>query len=142
MRTIVKDNKFLTRQYNRERIIPTPQKVLNERGAKIRLTQKQDKQAVHILNTPEYKRELEKRPYAPSYFTISPKEIDNIVQAKASKDMSFKAFQFVNADKTIGIYKDRTGKSEATNRMKLMQSKNGYHAVPAPKEDKRNEGNK
>lgn len=56
--------------------------------------------------------------------------------------MSFKAFQFVNADKTIGIYKDRTGKSEATNRMKLMQSKNGYHAVPAPKEDKRNEGNK
>lgn len=142
LRTIVKDNKFLTRQYNRERIIPTPQKVLNERGAKIRLTQKQDKQAVHILNTPEYKRELEKRPYAPSYFTISPKEIDNIVQAKASKDMSFKAFQFVNADKTIGIYKDRTGKSEATNRMKLMQSKNGYHAVPAPKEDKRNEGNK
>ena len=69
-------------------------------------------------------------------------EIDNIVQAKASKDMSFKAFQFVNADKTIGIYKDKTGKSEATNRMKLMQSKNGYHAVPAPKEDKRNEGNR
>ena len=141
LRTIVKDNKFLTRQYDRERIVPTPQKILNERGAKIRLTQKQDKQAVHILNTPEYKRELKKRPYAPSYFTISPKEIDNIVKSQANKTESFNAFQFINTDKPIGVYKDKTGKSEITTRMKLMQSKNGYHAVPAPKEDKRNESN-
>lgn len=141
LRTIVKDNKFLIRQYDRERIVPTPQKILNERGAKIRLTQKQDKQAVHILNTPEYKRELKKRPYAPSYFTISPKEIDNIVKSQANKTESFNAFQFINTDKPIGVYKDKTGKSEITTRMKLMQSKNGYHAVPAPKEDKRNESN-
>lgn len=136
LREIVKDNDFLTRQYDRERIVPTPQKIINERGAKIRLTQNQDKQAVHILETPEYKRELNKRTSAPSYFTISPEEIDNIVQKKAARDKAFGDFQYINANRTIGVYKNQDGRSEKTNRMKLMQSKNGYHAVPAPKEDK------
>ena len=136
LREIVKDNDFLTRQYDRERIVPTPQKIINEQGAKIRLTQNQDKQAVHILNTPEYKRELNKRTSAPSYFTISPEAIDNIVQKKAARDKAFGDFQYINANRTIGVYKNQDGRSEKTNRMKLMQSKNGYHAVPAPKEDK------
>ncbi len=136
LREIVKDNVFLARQYDRERIVPTPQKVIDEQGAKIRLTQNQDKQAVHILDTPEYKRALNKRQYAPSYFTISSKELDNIVQKVADRNKAFLSFQYINADKTIGIYKNKDGKGKKTNRMKLMQSKNGYHAVPAPREDK------
>ena len=64
-----------------------------------------------------------------------------LVKSQANKTESFNAFQFINTDKPIGVYKDKTGKSEITTRMKLMQSKNGYHAVPAPKEDKSNESN-
>ena len=58
------------------------------------------------------------------------------MQKKAARDKAFGDFQYINANRTIGVYKNQDGRSEKTNRMKLMQSKNGYHAVPAPKEDK------
>ena len=131
LRNIVKQNKFLARQYNREKIYPNMAEI-DRKAAKIRLTVNRDKQARHILGTPEYKAALKNREPAPSYFTVSPKELDAIIQERADKGKAFQNHQYVKAEKIIGVYEDKSGNAVKTTRMKIMQSKNGYHAVPAP----------
>ena len=131
LRNIVKQNKFLARQYNREKVYPNMAEI-DRKAAKIRLTVNRDKQARHILGTPEYKAALKNRASAPSYFTVSPKELDAIIQERADKGKAFQNHQYVKAEKIIGVYKDESGNAVKTTRMKIMQSKNGYHAVPAP----------
>jgi hypothetical protein len=131
LRNIVKQNKFLARQYNREKIYPNMAEI-DRKAAKIRLTVNRDKQARHILGTPEYKAALKNRESAPSYFTVSPKELDAIIQERVDKGKAFQNHQYVKAEKIIGVYEDESGNAVKTTRMKIMQSKNGYHAVPAP----------
>ena len=131
LRNIVKQNKFLARQYGREKIYPSMTEI-DRKAAKIRLTVNSDKQARHIFGTLEYKAALKNRASAPSYFTVSPKELDAIIQERADKGKAFQNHQYVKAEKIIGVYKDESGNAVKTTRMKIMQSKNGYHAVPAP----------
>lgn len=135
LRNIVKQNKFLARQYGREKIYPNMTEI-NRKAAKIRLTVNRDKQARHILGTPEYKAALKNRKSAPSYFTVSPEELDGIIQKKADVKQAFNKYQYVDTGRNVGIYRDEAGNIQKTQRVKLMQSKNGYHAVPAPAKSK------
>lgn len=132
LRDITKKYDFLYRQYARERIFPNQNKV-NNQAAAIRLTQNYDKQARHIYGTKEYNQAVKHRKEAPSYFTISAKELDDIIQEKADKQKALAGFQYVKADHNIGVW-NKANESLKTNRMKVHQSKNGYHAVPAPPE--------
>lgn len=141
LRIITKKHSFLNRQYARERIIPNMKEV-NSRAASVRLTQNKDKQARHILGTKEYEQAVKNRNIKPSYFTISAKELDVIIQKKAHRSEAFQPFQYINAGKTIGIYKDKGGNLAKTTRMKVMQSKTGYHAVPAVPRELLNNGKK
>ena len=135
LRNIVKQNKFLARQYGREKIYPNMTEI-NRKAAKIRLTVNRDKQARHILGTPEYKAALKNRKSAPSYFTVSPEELAGIIQKKADVKQAFNKYQYVDTGRNVGIYRDEAGNIQKTQRVKLMQSKNGYHAVPAPAKSK------
>ncbi|MBP2057167.1 hypothetical protein J2Z60_000329 [Lactobacillus colini] len=139
LREITKEHSFLHRQYAREKIYPNYRE-LNSKAAKVRLTQNADKQARHIQGTKEYEQAVKTRSSKPSYFTISPQELDNIVKQKAKIGKVFQPFQFIDAKKNIGVYKNKRGTTLKTTRMKIMQSKNDYHAVPAlPKEKVKND---
>lgn len=135
LRTLVKQHKFLARQYGREKIYPNMEEI-DRKAANIRLAVNPDKQARHIFGTPEYKAALENRKAEPSYFTISPKELNDIIQKGANKKKAFRNYQYIDAEKIVGVYKDEDGNAVKTSRLKLMQSKNGSHAVPAPPESK------
>lgn len=144
LRQLVKQHKFLARQYSRERIMPNL-KEIDAKAANVRLgTQNVSKQNRHIPDTKEFDQAVANRKIKPSEFSISAKDIDDIIQLKADKKQAFQQFQYVDAKKTIGVYRDAQGNTLKTSRMKVMQSKNGYHAVPAPpKEMKNNDrGNK
>lgn len=135
LRTIVKQHRFLARQYGREKIYPNMEEI-DRKAANIRLAVNPDKQARHILGTPEYNAALKNRKTEPSYFTISPKELNDIIQKGANRKKAFRNYQYIDAEKIVGVYKDEDGNAVKTGRLKLMQSKNGSHAVPAPPESK------
>lgn len=131
---------ILTRDYGRERIANNVN-VEKQQFIKRRLTQKVNKQRQHIPGTKEYNERISNSDQQPSYFTISEEQIDELVKTKANFSKLGDNYQFIDIGQPIGHYVTNNGKVDiVTTRMKIHQSKNGYHAVPAkPKEMLENE---
>ena len=131
---------ILTRNYDREQIAKDVN-VEKQQFIKRRLTQKVNKQRQHIPGTKEYNERISNSDQQPSYFTISEEQIDELVKTKANFSKLGDNYQFIDIGQPIGHYVTNNGKVDiVTTRMKIHQSKNGYHAVPAkPKEMLENE---
>lgn len=132
---------ILTRDYSREKIVKIKHDPVTQRFVKQRLTQRPGKQRQHIQGTKEYNERVKRGTQQPSYFTISADEIDSIVKTHANFNKLGDRYQFVDAGRPIGHYVTNNGKVDViTTRMKVHQSKKGYHAVPAKtKEMQKNE---
>lgn len=123
---------ILTRDYSREKIVKTNMDADKKAFIKQRLRQRPGKQRQHIYGTKEYNERVSKGNSLPSYFTISAKEIDAIVKTRINFNKLGDRYQFVDANKPIGHYVTDKGRTNViTTRMKVHQSKKGYHAVPA-----------
>lgn len=122
---------ILTRDYSREKIVKTNMDADKKAFIKQRLRQRPGKQRQHIYGTKEYNERVSKGNSLPSYFTISAKEIDAIVKTRINFNKLGNRYQFVDAGKPIGHYVTDKGRTNViTTRMKIHQSKKGYHAVP------------
>lgn len=122
---------ILTRDYSREKIVKTNMDADKKAFIKQRLHQRPGKQRQHIYGTKEYNERVSKGNSLPSYFTISAKEIDAIVKTRINFNKLGNRYQFVDAGKPIGHYVTNKGRTNViTTRMKIHQSKKGYHAVP------------
>ena len=73
--------------------------------------------------------------------SLAEEQIDELVKTKANFSKLGDSYQFIDIGQPIGHYVTNNGKVDiVTTRMKIHQSKNGYHAVPAkPKEMLENE---
>nr|WP_304134083.1 polymorphic toxin type 50 domain-containing protein [Limosilactobacillus coleohominis] len=96
-----------------------------------------DKQNRHIPGTQEYnnyKEKLKKRGYQQSYITVEPEELDNLVRSHLNPKKILRQSQYIDVGTVVGHYRTK-GIDIQTTRLKVMQSKTGYHAVPMkPKE--------
>ena len=122
---------LLVRDYSREKVVKVPHDPATKHFIKQRLTQRPGKQLQHIYGTKEYNERVSKGNSLPSYFTISANEIDAIVKTRINFNKLGDRYQFVDAGKPIGHYVTDKGRTNViTTRMKVHQSKKGYHAVP------------
>ena len=122
---------LLHRDYSREKVVKVPHDPATKRFIKQRLTQRTGKQKQHIYGSKEYNERVKRSDQQPSYFTISTDEIDTIVKNRINMNKLGQRYQFIDAGKPIGHYITNKGKINAeTTRMKVHQSKKGYHAVP------------
>lgn len=121
---------FLRCQYAREKIYPNYRKLTEqEEAARIKLNV--DKEQRHILGTHDYKERIKKQ--QPSYITISTDELSDIIQKKAVKSKAYDGYQFIDAEKPVGVYIDRYSVNHGkTTRLQLKHSNAGSHAVPVP----------
>lgn len=133
---------ILTRDYSRERIVKTSMSAEKKAFIKQRLRQRPGKQRQHIYGTKEYNERVSKGGPQPSYFTISADEIDSIVKTRVNFNKLGDRYQFVDAGEPIGHYITNKGNIDVlTTRMKVHQSKKGYHAVPTMPQEMRNHEN-
>lgn len=132
---------ILTRDYSRERIVKTSMGTEKKEFIKQRLHQRPGKQRQHIYGSEEYNERVSKSGPRPSYFTISANEIDSIVKTRVNFNKLGDRYQFVDAGEPIGHYITNEGNIDVpTTRMKVHQSKKGYHAVPTmPREMRKHE---
>lgn len=133
---------ILTREYDRERIFKTNMSAEKKKFIQQRLHQRPGKQLQHIYGSKEYNERVSRGEY-PSYFTITADEVDAIVKERINFNKLGDRYQFIDANKPIGKYVTNKGKTKVdTTRMKVHQSKKGYHAVPAlPREMLKDENN-
>lgn len=123
---------LLHRDYDREKIARVKHNDETKQFIQQRLTQREGKQLQHIYGTKEYNERVERSSQSPSYFTISADELDSIVKTNVNMNKLGDRYQYVDAGRPIGRYITNSGKVNAeTSRMKVHQSKKGYHAVPA-----------
>ena len=129
---------ILTRDYDREKVVKANQEFGNSRPlARQRSRMNIDKQNRHIPGTQEYnnyKEKLKKRGYQQSYITVEPEELDNLVRSHLNPKKILRQSQYIDVGTVVGHYRTK-GIDIQTTRLKVMQSKTGYHAVPMkPKE--------
>ena len=126
---------ILTRDYNREQVTYGNN---NEKQMfiKQRLKQRYGKQMQHIYGSKEYNERISRGGKEPSYFTITADELDALVQEGINFNKLGDRYQFVDTGQPIGHYVTNNGEIDViTTRIKVHQSKKGYHAVPTmPKE--------
>ena len=134
---------LLHRDYSREKVVKAPHDPATKRFIKQRLTQRPGKQKQHIYGSKEYNERVKRSDQQPSYFTVSADEIDTLVKSQINMNKLGQRYQFIDAGKPIGHYITNKGKINAeTTRMKVHQSKKGYHAVPTKtREMLKNENN-
>lgn len=134
---------LLHRDYSREKVVKVPHDPATKRFIKQRLTQRTEKQKQHIYGSKEYNERVKRSDQQPSYFTVSADEIDTLVKSQINMNKLGQRYQFIDAGKPIGHYITNKGKINVeTTRMKVHQSKKGYHAVPTKtREMLKNENN-
>lgn len=122
---------LLHRDYSREKVVRIPHSEEAKRFIKQRLTQRKGKQLQHIYGMKEYNERVKRSDQQPSYFTISADEVDTIVKTHVNINKLGNRYQFIDANRPIGHYITNKGRIDVvTTRMKVHQSKKGYHAVP------------
>ncbi|WHS10362.1 polymorphic toxin type 50 domain-containing protein [Ligilactobacillus salivarius] len=128
---------ILTRDYAREQVVNK-----NHDSKEIEILKKRkainiEKQNKHLKGTKEYNRyreKLSKRGYEQSYITVDIDTLDSLVRKNLDPRKLMRQYQYVDVGIEIGHYKNK-GIDVPTTRVKVMQSKTGYHAVPMlPKE--------
>ena len=128
---------ILTRDYAREQVVNKNHDSKEIEILKKRKTINVEKQNKHLKGTKEYNRyreKLSKREYEQSYITVDIDTLDNLVRKNLNPRKLMRQYQYVDVGIEIGHYRNKDV-DELTTRVKVMQSKTGYHAVPAkPKE--------
>ena len=93
----------------------------------------------HVVGTNSYKNLSETRAYAPSYLTISPNKISELVAKYAGKGVNLYDSHgnwthtelIVTNDENIGVVVNNlNGKTQETNVFKIHYSQKGVHIVP------------
>jgi hypothetical protein len=93
----------------------------------------------HVVGTNSYKNLSETRAYAPSYLTISPDKISELVAKYAGKGVNLYDSHgnwthtelIVTNDENIGVVVNNlNGKTQETNVFKIHYSQKGVHIVP------------
>lgn len=132
-----KKHDILTRDYAREQVVNK-----NHDSKEIEILKKRkainiEKQNKHLKGTKEYNRyreKLSKRGYEQSYITVDIDTLDSLVRKNLDPRKLMRQYQYVDVGIEIGHYKNKNI-DVPTTRVKVMQSKTGYHAVPMlPKE--------
>lgn len=132
----------LTRDYNREKVATKEVDFKEQQKLQKRAVMNVEKQNKHVRGTKEfnsYQQKLAKRGYSQSYITVDPSKLDDLVREHINPAKLTRQFQYVDFGEVIGHYVTK-GVDLETARGKVMQSKTGYHVVPAkPKEMLRDE---
>ena len=128
---------ILIRDYDREQVVNKNHDSKEIEILKKRKTINVEKQNKYLKGTKEYNRyreKLSKRGYEQSYITVDIDMLDNLVRKNLNLRKLMRQYQYVDVGIKIGHYRNKDV-DELTTRVKVMQSKTGYHAVPAkPKE--------
>ncbi|MGC4019202.1 MAG: polymorphic toxin type 50 domain-containing protein [Muricomes sp.] len=137
IRELVASNKYLARDYKREKVY-TPLDLLLEERRKhdtIRAQINPEKYNRHVQGTKEYEDYLQRGTRAggsPSYMTKTSDEMQVLLDGLLSENDIQKSRVIKDFDETIGVFVNQTtGEEHRTTRGTIHISKTGIHVVPA-----------